>query len=244
MAVLEIAPYKPAAGTAADAVQIANGFQAIEDVVNAIDNLNFAAGKIFAPNKITQAGASVGQALVWDGTDWVPSGGYSTSLPGSPADGKEHTLVDSITAPTYQWRFRYNAGSASAYKWEFVGGTPLSAEVVTQESSTSTTYVDLTTVGPSVTVPRAGDFLLDFGAGVITGTATTVYLAPKLGSAATADADAATFAPQGGTEGVAISQKIKRTLAASDVVKLQGKGSSGTWYFERRWLYITPVRVS
>lgn len=43
MGVLNIAPYKPASGTLGDAVQIANGFQAIQDVVNALDGNNIAA---------------------------------------------------------------------------------------------------------------------------------------------------------------------------------------------------------
>ena len=42
---------------------------------------------------------------------------YGTTLPASPVDGQEAILVDSVTNPTYQWRFRYNAGSTSAYKW-------------------------------------------------------------------------------------------------------------------------------
>jgi hypothetical protein len=60
-------------------------------------------------------------------TPWAPpsaSPSYGTTLPASPADGMEHILVDSISNPTYQWRFRYNAGSTSAYKWEFIGGSP------------------------------------------------------------------------------------------------------------------------
>jgi hypothetical protein len=50
---------------------------------------------------------------------------YGTTLPAGPVDGQEAILVDSLTNPTYQWRFRYNAGSALAYKWEFIGGTAL-----------------------------------------------------------------------------------------------------------------------
>src|SRR5215471_11591990 len=40
---------------------------------------------------------------------------YGTTLPSNPVDGQEAVLVDSVTAPTYQWRFRYNAQSTSAY---------------------------------------------------------------------------------------------------------------------------------
>jgi hypothetical protein len=45
------------------------------------------------------------------------------SLPDSPEEGEIFTLVDSLTAPTYMWTFRYNPASISLYKWEFLGGT-------------------------------------------------------------------------------------------------------------------------
>jgi len=88
---------------------------------------------------------------------------YGTTLPPSPADGQEAILVDSVTAPTYQWRFRYNAGHTSdAYKWEFVGGTPWEQIGIggafwgTFEGTISTGFTRLTTVGPQFTAPRAG----------------------------------------------------------------------------------------
>jgi len=45
-------------------------------------------------------------------TPWAPAPSipYGTSLPTAPVDGQEAVLVDSVTNPTYQWRFRYNAG--------------------------------------------------------------------------------------------------------------------------------------
>jgi len=85
---------------------------------------------------------------------------YGTSLPSSPIDGQRHILVDSITNPSYQWEFRYNAGSTSAYKWEHVGGSPAfqgtnPATVITPGS----TWIN----GPiSFTIPRAGDYLFRF----------------------------------------------------------------------------------
>lgn len=38
-----------------------------------LDTANWNTGKIFHPNKVLQDGASNGQALVWDGTDWSPA---------------------------------------------------------------------------------------------------------------------------------------------------------------------------
>lgn len=46
-----------------------------------------------------------------------------TSLPDSPKDSEIFTLIDSLTAPSYMWEFRYNPASIS-YHWELIGGTP------------------------------------------------------------------------------------------------------------------------
>jgi hypothetical protein len=104
--------------------------------------------------KTTFVSAPVGvvtsEVLVYNGTSWDRSSvtkltannnikfdGYSTSLPGSPYDGQVYTLVDSTTTPTYQWTFRYNAGSSSSFKWEFVGGAPAYAAVETAQTTAS-----------------------------------------------------------------------------------------------------------
>lgn len=82
-----------------------------------------------------------------------------TSLPGSPVDGQECYYVADATNGVL-WHLKYNAGSASPYKWEFVGGPPLRAAIVTTETFNGTTNVfsDLATPGPSVTLPLAGDY--------------------------------------------------------------------------------------
>lgn len=58
---------------------------------------------------------------------------YGTTFPGSPNDGDEAVLVDNASNPSYQWQFRYNAGSSSAFKWEFIGG----AAIVVNAASTT-----------------------------------------------------------------------------------------------------------
>jgi len=57
-------------------------------------------------------------------TPWAPAPSipYGTSLPSAPVDGQEAVLVDVVTNPSWIWRFRYNAGSTSPYKWECIGG--------------------------------------------------------------------------------------------------------------------------
>lgn len=70
-----------------------------------------------------------------------------TSLPAAPADGQECIFVADATNGV-AWHLKYRAASASAYKWEVIGGSWLSAEVVTGEARSATTYADLTTIGP------------------------------------------------------------------------------------------------
>ena len=54
----------------------------------------------------------------------APTVAYGTTLPASPTNGLEAIIVDSVTTPLYQWRFRYNAGNTTARKWENIGGAP------------------------------------------------------------------------------------------------------------------------
>ena len=94
-----------------------------------------------------------------DGT-WASAGAptYQTTLPGSPVDGQQTIFVDSTSAPTYAWYLRYNSTLA---KWQYIGGLPKVARVNTYESTTSTTYANLTTDGPTFAVVlvagRAGE---------------------------------------------------------------------------------------
>jgi len=97
-------------------------------------------------------------------TPWsaAPTVAYGASLPLNPVDGQEAILVDSITNPSYQWRFRYNAGSSSAYKWEFIGGVPfLGYYDVAQSVGSINAFVPGL---PQFTAPRAGQYVFDFSA--------------------------------------------------------------------------------
>jgi len=102
----------------------------------------------------------VGGAPVWTAlgpADLPAMVGYGTTLPGSPVDGQEAILVDSTTNPTWAWRFRYNAGSSSAYKWEYIGGTPWNVEIP-GPISLGTTGVWQNLSPFLMSVPRAGDY--------------------------------------------------------------------------------------
>ena len=108
--------------------------------------------------------------------------GYGTTLPASPADGQEYILVDSLTNPTYQWRFRYNADRVSV-QMGVRRRLDAAGAVTTQENTSSATFVALATPGPQMTLPRAGEYDFRWGAiayntsgSASTGTQMTLYL--------------------------------------------------------------------
>ena len=181
----------------------------------------------------------------------APTVAYGTSLPASPVDGQETILVDSISNPSYQWRFRYNVGSTSSYKWEFVGGTPAYISVTTAESTSSSTYAALTTAGPSFTLPRAGDYNISIGfQGLMQVSAALYAMSYDIGGTGAVDADYVVgTVPQEGTSGnndyISLSRTSTKTgLSAVALTAKYKTTNSKSATFKNRWFSITPVRVS
>jgi hypothetical protein len=172
---------------------------------------------------------------------------YGTTLPASPTDGLEAILVDSVTNPSYQFRFRYNAGSQSAYKWEFVGGTEMFAETAGTDTTTAGTVANLTN-GPSLTLPRAGDWMIEVDA-VASSTVVDATLSTGAGSSAVATNNLITsgFGQTTVAGRWAAVRNLGRanSVAAATVVTVKAWSSGGgTASFQVRRLTIRPVRVS
>jgi hypothetical protein len=174
---------------------------------------------------------------------------YGTTPPASPNDGDEWILpVDATNG--VMWRFRYRAASASAYKWEFIGGSLVSAEVATTETTTTTgTYVDLATVGPSIILPRNGDYQVNAGCNLYHTTAANAafQIAVCLGATATyvvnpASAQAA-VANVGADGGQAVGRYNNAVLGAELRLRYYNV-VAGTAAFRWRWIRVWPVRVS
>lgn len=168
----------------------------------------------------------------------------------TPEDGDEVYLEVDSTNGIY-WHLRYRSASGSSYKWEFLGGPALASAIATSETTASTSYVDLSTAGPSVVAPRAGEYEIVLGAliRVNTGNASNGqyagYAAAKLGSASTSDADAVLLLAECATESQTnVERTFPATLAASDTVKVQYKASAGTMGAIYRRVSIRPVRIS
>lgn len=167
--------------------------------------------------------------------------GIGTSLPVSPVNDQEYILVDSLTAPTYQWRFRYLAAKA-INKWLFIGGSRAYAEVQTAETTTSNPYVALATPGPSLIVPIAGDYIVEHG--FISTTAKPNYMSYDIGATPAVDADRVETALAGVIDGSGTASRIRRkSLGAVTLTAKYGSFGGQSSGFKSRWIAITPVAV-
>jgi hypothetical protein len=173
---------------------------------------------------------------------------YGTSLPASPVDGQEYTLVDSLTAPTYAWRFRYVAGSTLAWKWEFIGGSSTHTLINLAESPLTNVVGSWTwcspTPGPDFIVPRTGIYRVRIGAqitgpagGGVIGIAAANINAGPLGAYVTVSI------PSNGMQFPA-SYEGTVNVSAGDTLRLVVYQYAASTTFGSRTIAVTPVRVS
>jgi hypothetical protein len=166
-----------------------------------------------------------------------------TVLPASPTDGQEVILTDSLTAPTYQWGLRYRAGSTHVHKWEFIGGTSLTAEVgADQSTATSGAWVDLATVGPQMTVPRAGLYDIGYGSdGYVSSTTGQLFIGPAAG--ATTPLASIAFVCNVSQQNIGWSV-ARLTLATGDLRLRYYQSSALTAHWVARRMTLVPVRIA
>ena len=169
-----------------------------------------------------------------------------TSLPSSPNDGDEITLVDSITSPTYRWRLRYNSASSSSYKWEFIGGAYKLVTVATDQTFTSqNTWVNVTTDGPKFTTPYAGDWeAMGYCLTYSSVQPDAVYCGVAAGDTTPAFNNAVLVTSTGIQMGIPAAMGSLTGVAASTDLKLRYfQTSNGTVNVTARVLMVRPVRL-
>lgn len=177
-----------------------------------------------------------------------------SALPPAPADGDEvYYVADGVNGII--WHLRYNA-AGSAYKWEWLGGGYLRADVATDEGGLPNGAPgDLATVGPTVTAPLAGEYTAKFGCNFNIGGGTNGLLRCSLfyGPAAatqpnpTYDATALETYPNFfHTIRVRSVEEVRMTLAVNDLVRLKYAIQTGTSLAvsaRERHMAIRPLRV-
>lgn len=184
-------------------------------------------------NSIIVADTAQSDGLRWESRSLV------ASLPGSPVEGQVCYYQNSAMATAnVVWQLRYNA--TDVY-WELVGGMPLFAEVTTAQTTTSTSYVSLTTTGPAVTAPLAGDYQIEHGCGGFNSGANASLMSFAIG--ASAASDARSLRVDGTSEHSAARKSRYTSVSASDSIDAKYRVTAGTGTFENRWISILPVRV-
>lgn len=149
-----------------------------------------------------------------------------------------------------QWHLRYNAGSSSAYKWEYVGGPPMFDQVDTNESTTATTFGDLTTVGPQATLPtlpNGGEFIVRIGASIGTANAANAggFMSFAVGGTPAALGDSAGVAP-GNAIAASVSvytRRFKTIPSAAAIVAKYRSQTGNSVSFAGRFIEVLPIRV-
>lgn len=174
----------------------------------------------------------------------ITTSALSGGPPSSPTDG-DIWIASAVDSNGTRWQFQYNAGSSSVYKWEFIGGPALFVSVSTFEFTTSTGWVDTTTVGPSYTTIRAGDWEVAYGADMDhTVSAVKLQAGPASGAGTPIDSFAI-YSPAGGGYGSNWRTSKWNGVPAGTEMRLRYfNPTAGTLGNGNRYLLITPVRIS
>jgi hypothetical protein len=126
-------------------------------------------------------------------------GPIASGPPASPIDG-QIWIATGVGPDSIVWQFRYNAGSSSAYKWEFIGGPPITSSALASVAMAG----GWNPYNPQAPAPRAGIYLIG-------GSATIA----NVGASATLTAISAAVA---GVMGYATTQATFGALAAGQSI--------------------------
>ena len=165
-----------------------------------------------------------------------------TALPAGPVDGQEILYLADATLGII-WRFRYRTASASTYKWEFIGGTEFSAYTAGDVTRpTGSVYAD---VGPSITVPLAGEYIAQTHAESWNDAAASGTLhGPAFNAVAPVGGEQGEQATSnGGYVFTTRSPRIRKAIAASQIVSIYGAAYGSIGHFRNRRLTVIPARV-
>lgn len=127
---------------------------------------------------------------------------------------------------------------ASQQALDYLRGPVLYSSVEAEQTTNSTVFTNLTTTGPSITVPKAGRYMLGWGA-MIRGNSTTGERA--LVSFDGTDANSVQFADVGHSGGNSAEASVARllpiTATQGQVITLTYRSVTGSTYtFGKRWI--------
>jgi len=225
-----ISPSAMQAGQPEDISVVLANFSAIATVLNGgIDNSNIAVAAAIQASKFAGYPSDGSKALLGDGS-WGSTGPGApvTALPGSPVDKQQAIWTDSVTTPTWNWLMQY---VASLGYWINIGGHGWLEG------------------GLTITIPRAGDYMVEIGAqglGSGAGSTYTAYILQTTAGGITLNAYAGQGGGQNNTDYSSCFDKGKMVgLTTSQVLTVTDSSSnnSGGVAANRRYIRAQAVKI-
>lgn len=172
--------------------------------------------------------------------------GIVTELPTSKAIAGDKCSYKADATNGIMWDLVYDG--EGTYPWKKIGGPPLLAEIETIEETSSATYTNLTTVGPSITAPLKGDYVIELGCYLLSNNAAVnaARMAPQVGAVEANDEDAVVGVQKEGLGFASVSRKKKKAgiaAATAIVAKYKVQTAAQLMKFRSRWMSIDPNRV-
>lgn len=175
----------------------------------------------------------------------------SPPLVDTPAELAALELGDGIEAyyevsTSIRWHLRYDLAND---RWNKVGGPPILSNVDASEATSSGGIGDqnLTTLGPSITPPLIGSYLVQVGGRVTLGAASLrAFHSYAIGASSALQSDAGEVQGASG-ETLSYTSPVKRkALILTDVLvsKYRDNSGSASATFADRWMRIDPEFVT
>lgn len=191
----------------------------------------------------------------WIGVQLGTAPGFGTALPGSPKEGQEFTLVDSVSAPTYAFQMKFIStveDGATDYRWICIGGFPYYQYVSAATTRASASFGDAADAAdPAFTIPVAGYYDITVSAEVRPLGDTTpnqAWVSFRVGATGAVDDDGAQSGEVSGTNIQAthtVFAKTRKLCAASDVIEMQHRADTADSYdIANRKLTAHAVRLA
>jgi hypothetical protein len=168
-----------------------------------------------------------------------------TALPASPVDGDE-VYFQLPGDPSYKWHLRYDAASANAQKWEYLGGSAFTAGPSGSIVTNATVRTPMTN-GPTITVPLTGAYYVVWGLSVSQGAAAVLAMncTPGRGTTSLPGLTAISFLGMQQYDGGRLyAEQDEMALSKGDVVQLLVWANSAVNVtYSGGYLSLLPVRV-
>ena len=223
---------------------LANGFWRNSAAINRV-TVYPNAGNFVAGSRLTIYGRlSSGQPQP---VTTLAPGGVGIAFPDSPTNGETFTLVDSLSAPTYAWDFRYVASITDAYKWVFIGGAPLHIGVLgIQAVAAANIWTHPTApTGPEWVSARSGEYDVAFSCTTTSlGAAIAAAMGVANASVGLTPVGATVTSSNDNSQYIGLSARTRMIMSIGQTMRAVHYVQVAGMQVQQRVISIVPVRLS